>query len=92
MWGSSSRLVQVTVLPAPTVSVAGANAKLSMVTWSPLAGTAGAVIDGVAPASGLSVTDGCALGREAEQPASTKLTATTATEMFSKLGDLHAKR
>jgi hypothetical protein len=43
------------------------------------------VIDGVAPASGLSVTDGCAVGREAEQPASTKLTATTATECFRSL-------
>jgi hypothetical protein len=46
------------------------------------------VTDGVAPASGLSVTDGCALGREAEQPASAKLTATTATECFRTLAIL----
>jgi hypothetical protein len=36
--GSSSRFVQVTVLPTRTVTEAGAKAKLSMLTWSPATG------------------------------------------------------
>lgn len=68
VWGSSSRLVQVTEVPALTVNAAGTNAKPSMATWSPLTGAAGAVTDmdiigmvSCAPAAGL----------EAEHPVTT---------------------
>jgi hypothetical protein len=50
--GSSSRLVQLTVLPAGTVSVAGAKAKLSMKTALPAAGAAEPA-DGVAGPAGI---------------------------------------
>jgi hypothetical protein len=43
-------LVQVTVLPAGTVSVAGANAKLSMLTALPDTGAAGPVVAPPVPA------------------------------------------
>jgi len=60
VWGSSSRLVQVTVLPAGTVNVAGANAKLSMLTALPATGAAGPVVEAVVPA-GTSGIDGMPL-------------------------------
>ena len=72
--GSSSRFVQVTEVPAVTVSVAGAKANPSMVTWLPLTGAAGAVTDAVGlTVSGPKVTEGWegwAAGRDAEQPTS----------------------
>ena len=40
-------LVHVTVVPALTVNVAGAKAKLSMVTWSPATATGDPVADAV---------------------------------------------
>jgi hypothetical protein len=43
-------LVQVTVLPMRTVSVAGTKAKLSMLTASPATGAAGAVTEAEVPA------------------------------------------
>jgi hypothetical protein len=52
-------LVQVTVLPAATVSFAGTNAKLSMLTVSPLADAAGPVGD--AAPGGVPGIDGMAL-------------------------------
>nr|BBX78717.1 hypothetical protein MFLOJ_25040 [Mycobacterium florentinum] len=75
-------MIQVTVVPARTVSVAGANAKPSMATWLPLDGAEGAVIDGIAPESGLIVTGACASGREAEHPASKSTPATSNAEGF----------
>jgi hypothetical protein len=45
-------LVQVTVLPARTVSVAGTKAKLSMLTASPATGAADPVADAEGPAEG----------------------------------------
>jgi hypothetical protein len=77
-------LVQVTVLPAWTVSVAGANAKLSMLTWSPLTGAAGAVTD-VVGIDMEGVTEPVE-GREAEHPASdSTLTANAAAVGFRSM-------
>jgi hypothetical protein len=87
------------------VNVAGANAKLSMVTASPAAAAGAPVVDavpagalgidgiplmpgipGVALAPEPKVTDGCALGREDEHPASNSTpTANKATKCFRNL-------
>jgi hypothetical protein len=86
--GSSSWLVQVTVLPALTVNVAGVKAELSMLTWLPATAAGDPVgeavpvgapgIDGIPLMPGIpgvplafdpKITDGCALGREPEHPA-----------------------
>jgi hypothetical protein len=48
--GSSSLLVQVTVLPTGTVSVAGLNAKLSMLTALPDTGADGPAVAAPVPA------------------------------------------
>src|SRR6202035_3261478 len=61
VWGSSSRLVQVTVAPTGTVSVAGLNAKLVMLTAGPDA-VAGATV-GDAVSTGVTV-----VGPAAEWP------------------------
>jgi hypothetical protein len=45
VWGSPSWLVQVTVAPTGTVSVAGTNAKLSIPTAGPPVGAAGPELD-----------------------------------------------
>ena len=98
-------LVQVTVLPTLTVKVAGAKAKLSMVTWSPATAAGDAVEDaapggapgvegvplmpgipGVPLAFDPKVTDGCALGCEAEHPAGSNTpTANSASRCFRNL-------
>jgi hypothetical protein len=77
-----------------TVNVAGAKAKLSMLTWSPATAAGDPVTDavpgggpgiegiplmpgipGVPLAFDPNVIDGCALGREAEHPASSSTLA-----------------
>ncbi|BBZ37595.1 hypothetical protein MCNS_06580 [Mycobacterium conspicuum] len=73
------------MLPAWTVSVAGTNAKLSMLTWSPLTGAAGAVTDIEAP--DIEVMDGMPVvvgGRAGEHPASDS-TANAATVRFRSM-------
>src|SRR5271168_4541354 len=59
VWGSSSLFVQVTVLPTGTVSVAGSNLKLSMVTALPATGAASPVDEDVA--AGAAVVGGIPL-------------------------------
>ena len=75
------------MLPAWTVSVAGTNAKLSMLTWSPLTGAAGAVTDMPGPdiedIEGVPEPVG---GRDAEHPASNSaLTANAAAVRFRSM-------